>query len=458
MPPTPATETISADGVAEATPTATLRAARATRTPHRWRNLVTLTGVTVIDNAESGLTETLFPAIAQALQLSNSHLGILSAVGKLAAMPFGPGWVWLASRTSRRFVLSMTTALAGAFGIAAGFSQGFAMLLVFNVLMSVVLVGGHPIANAVISDSFDDRNRGKAVGLFYGGIALCSAMLGPLIAQFTHLEDGWRWGMWVLGALCFLASAAVFVFFKDPGVGASEPQLVDLTAEQRASRRPTLRAVMSLFRTPTFTIMLLSRLLSGHLLIIVFGVQFLVTERGFSTAVAAIVLLPFGVSYLVGTVGGGMIASLLDRVVRDRGRVIILQTAQIMFAVAAFFGTQFDYANIGIYAAFWAVLGFSQGLNPGVNRPIIMAVTLPELRGQALAIYLTIFEAIGWAIFTLTAGALADLVGLQAVFLWLMVALMLVNAVVLTSLYFTYPRDVRRVDAILEQRRQEQIG
>ncbi|QPZ38380.1 MFS transporter [Paramicrobacterium chengjingii] len=345
-------------------PTSELRAQQAARVPHRWRNLITLTGITVVDSTEAGLTTTLFPTIARALGLDNGHLGILAAVGKVIAVPFGPAWVWLASRTSRRFVLVMTTVLAGVFGIAAGFAQDFTVLLIFNTCMAAALIGGQPIANAVISDSFDDKSRGKAVGMFYGVMALLSSVLGPLIAQLSNFSDGWRWGMWIIGAVCLVVSALVFIFFKDPGIGASETQLVDMSAEQRDTVRPTIRSVLSLFAIRSFSIMLLSRLLSGHLLIAVFGLQFLVTERGFSNAVASIVLLPFGIGYFFGTFGGGFTTSWLDRVFPARGRVAFLQIAQILFALVAYFGTQFDYGNIGVYAIFWGPYGSCSRIEP----------------------------------------------------------------------------------------------
>ena len=87
-----------------------------------------------------------------------------------------------------------------------------------------------------------------------------------------------------------------------------------------------MRSVLDLFRIPTFSIMMASRLLSGHLLITIFGIQFLVTERGFSNAIAALVLLPFGIGYFVGTIGSGYLVALLDRVLPDRGRVAFIQS------------------------------------------------------------------------------------------------------------------------------------
>jgi MFS family permease len=432
---------------------------RAEHVPHRWRNLLTLTGVTVVDNTEAGLTSTLFPTIARDLALNNANLGVLAALGKIAGVPAGPFWVWLASRIGRRRALVATTLTGGMFGIAAGFSHDFLQLLIFNSLLAACIIGGSPIANAVLADSFADRDRGKAAGYFYGVVSLMASVIGPLIALFTGLSDGWRYGMWTIGAICILAGLLVGMLFKDPGVGASEKQLADLSETARIKSRVSVQSVISLFRIRTFSVMMLSRLLSGHLLINIFGIQFLVTERGFSNAVAASVLLPFGLGYFAATIAGGWLLVALDRVMPQRGRVLYIQAAQVLFAVFAFVATQlYRGDNIAVYGLFWAVLGAGQGLNPPVNRPIVAAVVLPELRGQAFAIWLTIFETIGWALFSLGAGQLASALGIQAVFLGVLVVLMLVNAAVLGALYLTYPRDVERVETALERRRLEALA
>ncbi|WP_054009911.1 MFS transporter [Arthrobacter sp. ERGS1:01] len=443
---TPTTQPGTAEGTAQAR-----------RVPHRWRNLATLTGVTVVDNTEAGLSATLFPTIAAALKLQSSHLGLLAALGKLVAVPTGPAWAWLAGRIGRRNTLIITTLTGGAFGIAAGFSQNFIQLLIFNSLMSAAIIGGSPIANSIIADSFDDSQRGRAAGYFYGSMSLISSFIAPLIALFTGLSDGWRYGMWTIGAICIAGGLAVALLLRDPGIGASERQLADLSGRDRITPKVSARAVMSLFRIRSFSIMMVSRLLSGHLLITIFGIQFLVTERGFTNAVAAVVLVPFGLGYFTGTVGGGWLVALLDRVLPSNGRVAYLQGAQILFAAVAFFATQFHYDSIAIYGVFWALMGFAQGANPPANRPIVAAVVPPELRSQAFAIFITVFETLGWAAFSLGAGTLAATIGIQAVFLWTLVILMLINAAVLTSLYFCYPRDVARVRDTLEQRRQEAL-
>ncbi|PZF57848.1 MFS transporter [Curtobacterium sp. MCSS17_008] len=435
-------------------PTATEAVAtqKAGRVPHRWRNLVTITGAEVVDNTEAGLLSTLFPSIAAALKLDNGHLGLLSALGKFATIPLGPFWVWIADRFGRKQALVANNIVGAILGIMAGTSQDFVQLLIWNTLLAGVVACGQPITNSVIADSFDDRSRAKATGVYYGILTAVSSFIGPLLALFTGTEDGWRYGMWVIGGICFLSSFLITAFYVDPGVGASERQLADLDQAKR-SNRVTVAGVVSLFKVPTFSIMMLSRLLSGHLLITVFGIQFLVTERGFDNAVAATVLIPFGLGYVLVTFASGLAVAWLDKVWPFRGRVTFNMAAQLLFGLAAFFGTQFDYDNIGIYMVFWALFGAFQGMNPPVNRPILMSVVLPELRGQAFAIFLTFFQTIGWAVFSLTAGYLADQLGIEGVFFWVLFVLMMVNGLVLAALYVTYPKDVRRVTEELDARR-----
>lgn len=202
----------------------------------------------------------------------------------------------------------------------------------------------------------------------------------------------------------------------------------------------------------TVALMLGQRLLSGHLLIGSFGVVFLVNVYHFSNAVAAIVLLPFGLGYFLGTVIGGLVADRVQRLNPRTGRIALLQGAQFAFAVVAFVATQFNWVSILIFAVFYAALGFLQGVNPGINRPIMMAVTPPELRGVAFALMLSVFETIAWALYSFGAGYLGQAFGLKAVFLLVLVVLMVVNAAFVGLLYRPYVRDCERLQTDLATR------
>jgi hypothetical protein len=123
--------------------------------------------------------------------------------------------------------------------------------------------------------------------------------------------------------------------------------------------------------------------------------------------------------------------------------------------VVAFFGTQFDWGgSIVIYAVFFGALSFLRGVNPGINRPIVMAAVPPELRGAAFTVMLSIVQSTGWAVYALGGGYLADAIGMQATFLWLLVVVMIVNGRFVSFIYRPYVRDCAALDAELTRRAQ----
>ncbi|MFI9388056.1 MFS transporter [Kutzneria sp. NPDC052558] len=421
--------------------------------PGRWRKLSLISAGLWADNNEGSILGTLAPVIIAALALPLSALGLLNAIGKATSIVFGPIWAWIARRTNRKTTFVIAVALTGVSTAANGLSQDYGQIIAFYALSSIFISAALPIVTEIATDLFDEQSRGRASGYTWGAISILGAVGGPLIGQLANVPDGWRYGFFGWGALTLVVSLVIAVFFQDPGVGASEPTTALISAQtRRENERLTRAKLKSLFRIPTFTLMLVQRLLSGHLLIAGFGITFLVQQYHFATATAAIVSLPNGIGFIVGALAGGFVTDKLQARDPRRGRVIVLQSAQFLFAVAAILGTQFDYESIGVYAVFWALMGLFQGVNPGVNRPIVAAVTPPELRGAAFALMLSVFEALAYVIFNLAAGYLGEWIGLGVVMLLIPGALMLVNGVYCTLLYRTYPRDVAALDQQLRSR------
>ena len=408
----------------------------------RWQRLTLLSAALAVGVSESGAIATLFPAIRASLRLTGTDLGVAVAANKLAGAIGSPFWLWLARRWSRKAVLVVSAGLWGGWGIAMGFVGGFGWLLALSCILAAGLGGAPAIITDVLSDVFHDRERGKAVGVMYGSLGLLAALAAALVGQLAGLRDGWRIGFCVLGGSSILVGLLIWLLFEDPGLGDG------VTASARAAhtrRRPlTLIAAASVFRIPSFNLMLLSRLLSAHLVIGAFGVVFLTDVRHFGNPAAVAVLPPFGAGLCLGGVAGGIVADRMHAWSPRAGRVLFLQSAQFAFAVTAFLATQIAWQYLAAYMAWWFALGFCQGVNPGVNRPIVMSVIVPELRDWAFVVMLIVVEPIGWASYSLIAGLLGDAAGLQFAFLVLLVGVMLLNGAAITPLYWTYCRDTDR--------------
>lgn len=282
------------------------------------------------------------------------------------------------------------------------------------------------------------------------------AILFPLLGQLGRITEGWRIGFFTMGGLSVLGGILIWLFFQDPGRGASERELAGLEAEKReAYGIVRLSEIRELLRIPTFVLMLVSRLLSGHLLLFSFGVVYMVDVFNYDTATATLLLSPLILFNTIGNVIGGLISDSINKRSPRVGRILIMQLIQFFFAILAFFGLQFDWGNSWIFAVFFAGLGFLQGLGPGINRPIIMAVTPPEMRATAFALFVSVIEAFGWAIYNLLGGFLSERFGLQPVFLVVLVGLMLANALFIFTIYRPYPRDVEKIHRLLQARHQQ---
>ncbi len=136
------------------------------------------------------------------------------------------------------------------------------------------------------------------------------------------------------------------------------------------------------------------------------------------------------------------------------GRIGAIQAIQFIYAVLAFFGTQFIYENSAIYMILFFLMGFFGSANLGVNRPIVASVVRPELRGTAFALFVSVFEAFAWAIYNIVAGQLGQAYGLKPVFFGVLVVLMLINTAFITLLYKPYVKDVQTLHAQLSEQRE----
>ncbi|WP_328865047.1 MFS transporter [Streptomyces sp. NBC_00304] len=405
----------------------------------RRKNLTLLTASTAMDNAESSVVTVLFPLMREAMGLTSSALGTIVAVGKVVGMVSGIPWVFLARRYPRKVVLATCSGFWGIWVTAAGFSTSFTQFVILYAIAAAGFAGAGPIALEILGDLYGDSRRGGATGLLYGGVALIAGVSAPLFGLLSHSADGWRYGYLASGAICLLVGLLILTLLDDPDPAPDETRpALDAIERKARSVRVGLRELLAI---STFRLILVQRLCSGQNVMMSFGVVFLVEERGFSTASASIVALPFAVGYLTGTVLGGRANDRMHRLRPRSGRIVMLQASQLAFAAIAFVTTQVAWSGIAVYAVLFALLGLLQGQVPVVNRPLIMSVVRPELRALAFAVSVTTVEALAYAGYALLLGRLGDTIGLQEALLIITVLLTAANGLASAALYRPYARD-----------------
>lgn len=139
-----------------------------------------------------------------------------------------------------------------------------------------------------------------------------------------------------------------------------------------------------------------------------------------------------------------------------RGRVILMQIYLITWSAIAFVTTQIDFgSDVMVYVmTFFMGLVFSIGFS-GCVLPMVSTVVPPQLGATAFALLFSLLQGFLTAIWSLVIGEVADALGLETTFFYLVVLSYALNALVWFAFYRIYTRDVELQD---DRARQVEAG
>jgi len=420
----------------------------------RWKSAFSLAFANMMDNNEgTGFITAMFPLIREQLGMTLGMLGWMAALPKIMAVFFGPFWASVSRKYNRKNILIFVTGIWGLWAIAIGMAQNVNQLVIFVIISLIGASASQPLMQELLMDLFGDDERGKAVSIVFGTAAIVMIPLLGLNAWLAGMDSGWRYGFYGAGVVSALSGLLIWIFLEDPGRGASDMQNQD--SEQIRKEDYGLvkwSEIVELFKVKTFVLMLGQRVLSGHLLMMSFGVVYMTDVLHFDLQTANLMMMPLMMGALIGMFAFGFIGDWIHRKYPKFGRIATIQFLQGMYFVLAFLGTQLLYDNIAIYGVIFFFMGFFASSNMAVNRPIVASVVKPELRGTAYALFVSVFESIAWGIYNVAAGKMGESIGLKPVFLVVLVGIMFINTLFITLIYKPYARETKALQAEMAAR------
>ncbi len=339
----------------------------------------------------------LAPSIKADLHLTDTQLGALGGLAfallySTLAIPLA----WLADRTSRSWVITVSLAVWSGFTALCGFAGSFWQLFWCRLGVGVGEAGGVAPSYALIADYFPAGQRGRALSIYSLGIPLGSAA-GVMLGGWIATAIDWRTAFIVVGVAGIVIAPLFRLVVREPARPAAA-----------AGAEPIGRVFAILAAKPSFWLLSFGAASSSML---GYGLAFWLPSllaRSFGLDLVGIGRF-YGALLLIGGVAGVLLGGFVgDRLgARDRGMYARVPAISFWIAVPFFAAGILSKSTTAAFLL-WLI---PQALVYVWLAPVIAAVqhlVPPHMRATASASFLLVNNLIGLGAGTLVLGALSD--------------------------------------------------
>jgi MFS family permease len=330
--------------------------------------------------------------------LNDTQIGLLGSafiwLYAIVGVPLG----YVADRWSRKKLLAWGIVVWSSLTALAAFATSYPFLLFSRLGVGVGEATCAPAATSWLGDIFPADKRSRALAIFMLGVPIGGALSyffsGPIAQAY-----GWRAAM-MLAAVPAVLLIPALLALPEPERGASE---VTKTI-------PTATSAWSVLKIPTLLWIILSGALVNFCLytIATFLPAFLSRVHHLSLANSGIAM---GVVYLLGGVGGGLLAGQLgDSIIHRRkdGRLRIAALAALIAAFLAWIGVAQPAGSMLTAAGFLMLAYACLTMYYGLVYSTIQDIVPPQQRGFTMAIYFMAMYMCGGSFGPLLTGRLSD--------------------------------------------------
>ena len=384
----------------------------------KWEVLLLLWMAYLLNQGDRQVFNTVLPAIREALNLTDTSVGLIATIFNLfyaCCVPFGG---WAGDRFSRKWVVTVAIIFWSVATMFTGLANGVFLLI---LMRSVATGGGEAFfgpANYSLLGQYHTDTRARAMSIhqtaYYVGVILAGWLAGLIADRFDAINpgNGWKYSFIIFGAAGIVWGILMIFRLKDKEVTDS--------AERRKAVQNPLTAIWQGFRTvfTTPTALMLTIGFSG-LIFVITGYMtwmpaYLQEELGQSQAAAGFNSMFW--TYLAAFAGVLIAGVLSDRFAsKNRKARMLLQAAGLVLGAVPLFVIG-ESKTVWILYLCFAGWGFFEAFFDANTYAVLYDVTPPHLHASCSSAMITTGFAVG-AFAPVVLGAMKDSMGsLQATF------------------------------------------
>ena len=370
---------------------------------YKWEVLLLLWMAYLLNQADRQVFNTVLPAIRDALNLTDTSIGLIATIFNLCYAFMVPMGGWVGDKFSRKWVVTIAILFWSVATMFTGLATGVIMLI---LMRSVATGGGEAFfgpANYSLLGQYHKETRARAMSIhqtaYYIGVILAGWLAG-LIAD----KLGWQYSFIIFGAVGVIWGIIMAIRLKD-----KKEENADKAAKEE-NKVGILDGFKVVFTTPTALMLTIG--FSG-LIFVITGFMtwvpaFLQEEFGQNQAVAGFNSMFW--TYLAAFVGVLLAGSLSDKFAAKTNKARMLLQAFGLIAGAVFLFIMGGSKTLWVLYLSFAGWGFFRAFFDANIYTVLYDVTPARLHASCSSALITTGFAVG-ALAPVILGAMKDSMG-----------------------------------------------
>jgi len=346
-------------------------------------------------------TSILFPFIMSGLNLNYTEFGIAIAASSLLGGTFQILFSVASRKIARHILLGLGNILLSLGTFLTGIAQSFIHFLCFRTVANIGVAPQHPMGTAIVSEKFDEKSVGRAIGIHYG-VAYLGNIIGPLFMTFLVATLGWRKTLFVFSIPALIVGLAVIWYLSGD---------VSINQDNAEEKPSSLKSdIITLIRTPSVIPIILTQVfLSGG---VDLGIITTYTPLFLANALRLDIHgYIYGLTYTIGLLGGVCGPILLGKYA-DRVGHLKMAALSSFFALALVYLLSFYESASPLLAVHLFLLGLSSFALPTLLQSHLVNITRQYNRDLVIGVFFTV----GFGFSSLWSGIIGHMIDVYSSF------------------------------------------